>query len=94
MDLGVFSAYRDRQITKKHTKNNGNYRVLKSRNIESLGIKNIENYDCYLDNVSDFSISRYLNDFAVLVPNLSYYPRACFLAKKYYCRWFCGNFEN
>jgi DNA (cytosine-5)-methyltransferase 1 len=81
MHLNVFSAYRDRQITKKHTKSKGKFRVLKSRNIDNLKIKNIKNYDSYLDNLEGFSISKFLNDDAVLVPNLTYYPRACFLPK-------------
>ena len=81
MHLNTFFTYRDRQITKKHTKNIGKYRVLKSRNIDNLKIKNIPNYDTYLDKIEDFAISKFLNDDAVLVPNLTYYPRACFLPK-------------
>lgn len=82
MEFGLFTAFRDRSITKKITKNNGKIRVLKSRNIESNKIKDIEGYDCYIDDVSDLAISRFINQKGcVLVPNLTYNPRACFLPK-------------
>lgn len=78
--LGIFNSYRDRQITKKHTSvNNGKYRVLKSRNIASNSIVDIDNYDSYIDDISSFSIRRFLNTKSVVVPNLTYNPRACFL---------------
>ena len=80
--LGLFTSYRDRQITKKYTRTSGKIRVLKSRNISSNEIKNIDGYDCYLDEYSDFAISKFLNQKnIVLVPNLTYKPRACFLPK-------------
>lgn len=78
--FGVFTAYRDRQITKRITKSKGRYRVLKSRNIGSNRIVNIPDYDSYVDDTSDLVIAKYLNnDKAVLVPNLTYNPRACFM---------------
>lgn len=80
--LGIFNSYRDRQITKKHTSIiGGKYRVLKSRNIGSNSIVNIDNYDSYLDDVSLFTVSKFLNTNSVIVPNLTYNPRACFLPK-------------
>ena len=80
MQLDVFESFRDRQITKKHTKNNGKYRVLKSRNIDNNDIKDIENYDCFIDKVDTFAISKFLNQKnIVLIPNLTYNPRATFL---------------
>ena len=80
LKLGVFVAFRDRQITKKITKEEGKIRVLKSRNIRSNAILNIPNYDAYIDDCENLSISKFINyKNAVLVPNLTYYPRACFL---------------
>lgn len=80
--FGIFTAYRDRQITKQHTKPSGQVRVLKSRNIGSNKIVNIPDYDTYVDEYKNLSIARYINNSeAVLVPNLTYNPRACFLPK-------------
>jgi DNA (cytosine-5)-methyltransferase 1 len=82
LKFGIFTSFRDRKITKKITKENGKIRVLKSRNIASNKIKNIPGYDCYIDNIDDLQVSRYLNsEKSVLVPNLTYNPRACFLPK-------------
>lgn len=82
LKLDVFKAYRDRQITKKLTKKNGKVRVLKSRNIGTNRIVNIDGYDCFIDEIGSLGVSRYLNKAdAVLVPNLTYYPRACFLPR-------------
>ena len=80
--FGIFTAYRDRAITKKHTKPSGKYRVLKSRNIGSNEVLSIPGYDCFMDDISSFAVSQYLNaDNCYLVPNLTYYPRACKLPK-------------
>ena len=82
MELDIFESFRDRQITKKHTLNSGNIRVLKSRNIVNNGIKNIEDYDCFINEIDSFVVSKYLNEKnIVLIPNLTYYPRATFLPK-------------
>ena len=82
LDFGIFTTYRDRAITKKYTRSNGRYRVLKSRNIGSNEIIDITGYDSYLDNIDDFAVSKYLDaDNCVLVPNLTYYPRACKMPK-------------
>jgi DNA (cytosine-5)-methyltransferase 1 len=82
MDLDIFESFRDRQITKKHTLNTGNIRVLKSRNIASNSIKNIDNYDCFINEIDSFVVSKYLNqNNIVLIPNLTYNPRATFLPK-------------
>lgn len=82
LTFDIFTSFRDRQITKKHTKNKGNIRVLKSRNISSRKIVNLENYDCYIDDINDFSVKKYLNEEnIILVPNLTYNPRACYLPK-------------
>jgi len=83
MRLGVFRAFRDRQITKKNTNPSGKYRVLKSRNLGRDGkVINIDGYDTYVDSLTGLTVSKYINRKAtVIVPNLSYYPRASFLPK-------------
>jgi DNA (cytosine-5)-methyltransferase 1 len=84
LKLGVFTSYRDREITKKHTISKGKIRVLKSRNLSNEGrIVSVLNYDSYVDDPSKFVVSKFLNcDNVVIVPNLSYYPRAAFLPKR------------
>lgn len=82
LTFGIFTSYRDRAITKQHTSAQGKYRVLKSRNIGSNEIINIEGYDSYMDDLTNFSIAKYLDaDNCYLVPNLTYYPRACKMPK-------------
>ena len=82
MNLNIFVSYRDRQITKKLTKKSGKIRVLKSRNIGNYSIKDINSYDCFIDDITTLSISKYINqENVVLVPNLTYYPRGAFLPK-------------
>ncbi len=82
MELDIYESFRDRQITKKHTLSSGKIRVLKSRNIVSNSIKNIENYDCFINEIDSFVVSKYLNqNNIVLIPNLTYNPRATFLPK-------------
>ncbi len=78
--FNIFSAFRDRQITKKITKSEGKIRVLKSRNVANNKIVNVPEYDSYLDDIKVLTVSKFLNKTdSVLVPNLTYYPRACFL---------------
>lgn len=80
MTFGIFKSYRDRVITKSVTKPNGKVRVLKSRNIGNNEIINIPDYDCFVDDASSFDVSKFLGHTeCVLVPNLTYNPRACFL---------------
>ncbi|MBG6112216.1 DNA (cytosine-5)-methyltransferase 1 [Flavobacterium sp. CG_9.10] len=82
LKFNVFNAYRDRQITKKITKDKGHFRVLKSRNIASNKTINIKDYDCYTDDIDALDVRKFINnETAVLVPNLTYNPRACFLPK-------------
>lgn len=82
MRFNVFKAYRDRLITKAITKPEGKIRVLKSRNIGDNEIVDIPSYDCYVDNVENIDVAKFLNkDKCVLLPNLTYHPRACFLPK-------------
>lgn len=78
--FNIFTSYRDRQITKKITKSKGKIRILKSRNIGRNEILNIPNYDSYVDSLDGLSISKFWNkEDSVLVPNLTYAPRASFL---------------
>lgn len=80
MRFGVFTAHRDRQITKRITKPKGKVRVLKARNIADNTIIDIPEYDSYVDECKNLSIAKHMNRPAtVLVPNLTYNPRACFL---------------
>lgn len=80
MEFDIFRAYRDRVITKTITQNNGKFRVLKSRNIGDNKIIDIVGYDSYLDNIQGLDVSKFLNQKnCVLVPNLTYNPRACIL---------------
>jgi DNA (cytosine-5)-methyltransferase 1 len=80
LNCGLFKVFRDRQITKKLTSKEGKVRVLKSRNIDDNKIIDIPGYDTYIDDYSGLSVAKYLNQSnIVLVPNLTYNPRACFL---------------
>lgn len=82
MKFGIFKAYRDRVITKSVTKPTGKIRVLKSRNIGSNEIIDIPNYDCYVDDIASLDVSKFLDRTeCVLIPNLTYNPRASFLPK-------------
>lgn len=83
LEFGIFQSFRDRQITNKIlTQERGEYRVLKSRNIGNNEIVNIENYDTYINDIQNLSVSKFLNqEKVVMVPNLTYYPRATFLPK-------------
>lgn len=82
LEFNVFKAYRDRVITKAITKCKGKIRVLKSRNIGNNKIVDIPDYDCYIDNISNLDVAKYLDQpDCVLIPNLTYNPRACFLPK-------------
>jgi DNA (cytosine-5)-methyltransferase 1 len=78
--LGVFKAFRDRQITKGNSEKQGRVRVLKSRNIASNKIIDIHGYDTFTSCPENFIVNKFLNnEDIVLVPNLTYYPRACFM---------------
>lgn len=80
LKFNIFTSYRDRQITKKITKSKGKIRVLKSRNIGRNQIVDIPDYDSYVDSLEGLSISKFFNkENSILVPNLTYAPRASFL---------------
>lgn len=79
MQFNLFKSFRDRSITKTITKSKGRVRVLKSRNIGNNEIIDIPDYDCYIDDVSTLEVAKYMNHDCVLLPNLTYNPRACML---------------
>ena len=80
MNLDIFQSFRDRQITKSLTKESGKIRVLKARNVGNNEIKDLENYDKYVDEYSQLAVAKYINESnVVMIPNLTYYPRASFL---------------
>lgn len=80
--LNVFDFFRDRQITNKYLKENGKYRILKSKNILDDGeIINIKGYDKYVNNIENFNAKKYLNSAAVIMPNFTYNTRATILPK-------------
>lgn len=82
MKLDAFQSFRDRQITKKLTKSVGEVRVLKSRNIGSNKVNDLGSYDCYIDDLENLAVAKYLNEKdVVMIPNLTYYPRATFLPR-------------
>ncbi len=87
MTFGILSAYRDRQITKQITKNRGNIRVLKSRNIGSNKIINILGYDSFVSKkqLDELSVAKFINTKSILIPNLTYNPRACFMPEDTIC---------
>ena len=44
--------------------------------------KELENYDCYIDDTENLAVAKFLNrDDVVMIPNLTYYPRASFLPR-------------
>lgn len=78
--FGIFSVFRDRQLTQKNTLPQGRFRVLKSRDIGDNEIFNIPGYDRFVNEIESFSVTKYFNRTdCILVPNLTYNPRACFM---------------
>lgn len=80
LKFGVFKVFRDRQLTKKNLKSEGDIPVIKSRNIDrdGTGISSIKGYDSFLNktDLEMFKVSEYLNrDDVFLSPNMTYYPR-------------------
>ena len=66
----------------RSTKSDGKIRVLKSRNIGDNKIINIPEYDSYIDDTNGLDVAKYMNHTnCILLPNLTYNQRACFLPK-------------
>lgn len=87
LDFDVFTVFRDRQITNKHLRPEGDVRVIKSRNISDNGTEllDIPGYDSYVsrDDASTFSVYSYFEDENVfLTPNMTYKPRVMKKPKK------------
>ena len=80
LDFNVFRVFRDRQITNTSLSNEGDIRVIKSRNISDDGknIVDLNNYDSYIssDVLEKMAVSDYLEkDDVYLTPNMTYKPR-------------------
>lgn len=79
MQCGVFDAFRDRQICKRHFSKTGKVRILKARNIGPVRVRMTDN-DFFLPEPSMFAASQFINRRDVLLtPNLAIYPRACWM---------------
>lgn len=76
LEFGVFNVFRDRQLTMKNTKSSGKYRVVKARNIGNNKIINDSKINRYVDSLDGLAVSKYIDADAILVPNLTYNPRA------------------
>jgi DNA (cytosine-5)-methyltransferase 1 len=82
MTFGKFTVFRDRQITTSLTTKKGKYRVIKAANIGNAEILDFPEKDLYLDDINGLSVSKFLDvQNLILVPNLSYLPRACIKPK-------------
>lgn len=80
LDFNVFKVFRDRQMTNKLLSDNGDIRVLKSRNINDDGteIIDIDGYDSYItaDDAKKLSVyDYYRSDNVYITPNMTYKPR-------------------
>lgn len=90
LKFNQFDVFRDRQITKSILKtsaeNSNDIRVLSARNIKSLTIdESIQKYISH-DILKNKAVYKYLNESnLILVPNMTYYPRACFKPKNIIC---------
>lgn len=88
MDFGKFTVFRDRQLTNANLVENGDIRVIKSRNISDDGqeIVDIAGYDAFVnvDVVKEMSVYEFLdrND-VYLTPNMTYNPRVMRKPKGY-----------
>lgn len=82
MLFGKFSVFRDRQITSSLASKNGQYRIIKAANIGNGNIVDSSGKDLYLKDIKGLAVSKYLDkNNLILVPNLSYLPRACIKPK-------------
>lgn len=77
LELGHFQVFRDRQITKRNANGHDGIRVLKSRNIGD-GKAILTDDDMFIHTDLPVTVKRFIGDKdVILVPNLSYSPRAC-----------------
>ena len=83
LDFGVFTVFRDRQITKAVTtekKSENTLWVIKARNIDDdgQGVTHIDGYDMNIhsEKAKEYSAYKYVNNMNVyLTPNMTYNPR-------------------
>lgn len=82
LKLGVFTFFRDRQITNSHLKDSGDIRVLRSKNILDDGtVVSLPGYDKYVDadKLDSFAVSKYIDKKVIIMPNFTYNTRATIL---------------
>lgn len=82
LDLDVFNVFRDRQITNKKVSLSGDIWVLRSKNILDNGdIVSKSGYDRFISNedLENFTVSKYLNSKAIVMPSFTYLTRATLL---------------
>lgn len=83
LEFGVFNAYRDRSLTKGKMSSSGDIPVIKASNIHPTEEMKIENY-CSAALVPKSFTTATTGKECLVVPNLSYYPRACELPENTY----------
>lgn len=76
LKFGVFNVFRDRHLTMKNTKSSGQYRVIKARNIGNNVVIDDPKINRYIDSLDGLAVAKYVDVDAILVPNLTYNPRA------------------
>jgi DNA (cytosine-5)-methyltransferase 1 len=82
LKVDIFKYFRDRQITRKDLSSKGKYQIIKSKNLSMDGsLVNNETNSFFIDDIAKYVVKKFLNKMCIVVPNLSYYPRAAFLPK-------------
>lgn len=76
LKFGIFNVFRDRKLTMKNTKSSGKYRVVKARNIGNNKVIDDPKINRYVDSIDGLAVAKYIDIDAILVPNLTYNPRA------------------
>lgn len=80
LKLGVFTSFRDRQLTNSNTQDKGTIWIIRSKNILDDGqCVHIEGYDKFIDNPKPFSVAKFLNSRSIIMPNFTYNTRATIL---------------
>lgn len=82
LQLDVFDFFRDRQITNKKSRDVGDIWLLRSKNILDDGtIVSIPGYDKFInsDDLEQYTVSKYMNKNALIMPNFTYLTRAAYL---------------
>jgi DNA (cytosine-5)-methyltransferase 1 len=81
LDLAIFTAIRDREISSKHLSEKGHFEVIRACNIPRNG-HDAGDLLFLKSEVAPHAAKSYQNlDQALVAPNLSYYPRATWLKK-------------